>query len=807
MMIGEYTGPHTGTQSRWWSSVLCGLLLLAGCSGGDHASAPVDDPTAPSAQTIYSVANGCYLLKTDAGYVAADAVDVAPRVEPTRQTATAFRFQATALGAYLLLSDYTRATGSMGTKTLLGISDPAGEWLDELGQFVGQVGEVVSGVGDITDLVVDIVDGDGGPIRELGETVGGVGDVIGDVDVNPQLALVNGANDLAVWHLLDAGDGRFSLSNGVTGQRLASLGSVLGLTAATASGMETAFVLEPASGCASYPEASLNARLLDAGGPARYLTEVDLFADSPGAEAFDDDDLFGFVDAHSHITAYEFIGGQVNYGDPFHKFGVDHALHDCAVNHGPQGTLGLVETVTSGIGPTHDTRGWPDFPFWPRHNSLQHHQSYYRWIERAYLGGLRILVNHFTGNEILCQINPQKQNACDFEENWRLQYQRIHEMQDYIDAQHGGPGQGWFRIVDHPADARAVVEDGKLAVVLGIEISKLFNCGEFLGLPECSREELIQRLDAAHAMGVRHIFPIHKFDNAFGGVVPDEALGIGTVLYVGNLAETGTPLLYEACPATFDDPSIDAPDTANPLGIIDQLLRQLEYVNGQLSQALPVPPLVPQSEHGLCNLQGMTELGQFLIEELMRRNMIIEVDHSARAVIDRILEIAEGNGYPGITSSHDWLYSEALLDRLVADGGTISRFASARAAWVDRLLRASQRPATLRVGDIVPTGLATDVNGIASLPGNSAGGDTPLYPFRSVDGRVEFDRQVTGDRVFDLYEGRGVAHYGLYPDQIADMQRHTTDRSQAEVDAALRALFSSAEAYLRFWEATAAWGQ
>ena len=141
MMIGEYTGPHTGTQSRWWSSVLCGLLLLAGCSGGDHASAPVDDPIAPSAQTIYSVANGCYLLKTDAGYVAADAVDVAPRMEPTRQTATAFRFQATALGAYLLLSDYTRATGSMGTKTLLGISDPAGEWLDELGQFVGQVGE------------------------------------------------------------------------------------------------------------------------------------------------------------------------------------------------------------------------------------------------------------------------------------------------------------------------------------------------------------------------------------------------------------------------------------------------------------------------------------------------------------------------------------------------------------------------------------------------------------------------------------------------------------------------------------------
>ena len=75
-------------------------------------------------------------------------------------------------------------------------------------------------------------------------------------------------------------------------------------------------------------------------GPAIYLQEVDRFRGTPG---IDNDDLFGYVDAHSHISAYEFIGGRVNYGDPFHKFGVDHALHDCAENHGPQGLTGLVE--------------------------------------------------------------------------------------------------------------------------------------------------------------------------------------------------------------------------------------------------------------------------------------------------------------------------------------------------------------------------------------------------------------------------------------------------------------------------------
>jgi hypothetical protein len=72
---------------------------------------------------------------------------------------------------------------------------------------------------------------------------------------------------------------------------------------------------------------------------------------------------------------------------------------------------------------------------------------------------------------------------------------------------------------------------------------------------------------------------------------------------------------------------------------------------------------------------------------------------------------------------------------------------------------------------------------------------------------VEFDAQVTGDRRFDLYDGNGVAHYGLYPDQIADMAQFTEDRSPEEVRQALQRLFSSAETYLRNWEAAQSWRQ
>jgi hypothetical protein len=49
-------------------------------------------------------------------------------------------------------------------------------------------------------------------------------------------------------------------------------------------------------------------------------------------------------------------------------------------------------------------------------------------------------------------------------------------MERYIDAQSGGPGKGWFRVVETPKQARAVILEGKMAVVLGIEISNLFDC-------------------------------------------------------------------------------------------------------------------------------------------------------------------------------------------------------------------------------------------------------------------------------------------------------------------------------------------
>lgn len=764
-----------------------------------------DEPKVnPYADSRYQFANACYTIRSGDGFLTAQQ-DGKYGVASSEVDATRFYMRPTELGSYLVMSGFERVESTNGNFELLGITDPGGEFLDASGKFIGELSYLVAGLGDTTGLILDPILPLGGILRGLGESIGFFGGQLGNVNVLPKLAMVNRPNDLSVWKVNKVEGQSFTLASEVTGLLLGTDDSELTLTLPSAKDEKNHFQFQPSDGCDSYPEAELNAEVIHEDGPAIYLKDVERFSK---IEGLGDNDVFGFVDAHSHISAYEFIGGRINYGDPFHRFGVGHALEDCAINHGPQGTLGLLEMATSGT-VSHETKGWPTFNDWPRNDSLQHHQSYYRWLERVHLSGMKILVNHLVHNEVLCQINPQKQNDCDPMESILLQIQRMYEMQDYIDAQHGGPGQGWFQIVMSPGEARDVIADGKMAVVLGIEMSKVLGCGEFLNVAECTRKDITERLDQLYQLGVRNIFPVHKFDNAFGGHLPDlsSGIGIGPVLHVGNMLETGHLPEFEECPegTEFSGLELDQNAELKPFGLIDQLLFQLDYIGDRFPET-PEQLQAMDPRRGtdkLCNARGLSDLGDFLIQELIRRKMMIETDHISRKAAARILELTQPLQYPVINSHGDWGGTEALRDRIAAQGGITASFGGTRGGWVDELIRNGQRSRSeaYKVGPFGGAGMASDVNGIAALAGNPGvpEDDAKLYPFESVDGRVRFDKQRTGDREFGLYDGRGVAHYGLFADQIADMVLNS-DRDTESIDEAVNQLFTSAEAYLRMWE-------
>ncbi len=770
---------------------ILGLSACGGDSDNDGRRTPgkqSDNSSAP----IYAVAKQCIHLKAQSGqYVALGNGGYTANATSAGEAAS-FYMQPTALASYLLLSGYNREAnllldnatggGDPGQKELLGITDPAGEFLDQAGNLVGNVGEIVSSVGDILDLVLDPVAPLGQAVNNVGDNVGVIGETLANTDLGPALGVVDQASDLATWQLSEPEPGLFQLTSLETGLKLAENNGHLGLTSTGDNNPATLFSIEEARDCASYPEAGLNAELVDERGPKIFWN------DQAG-------DVYGWVDDHAHITAYEFIGGRVNYGKNFHKFGVEHALDNCQENHGPEGTLGILEMVTSdAIGP-HETVGWPTYNEWPRSSSLQHHQTYYRWIERSFLAGQKILVNLITHNEVLCQIYPLKQNDCDGMENVRLQAKRTYELQDYIDAQHGGPGRGWFRVTETPEEARAAIAKGQMAVVLGIELSKVLNCGEFLDQPECTREQIQQRLDEVESLGVRVIFPVHKFDNAFGGHLPHSGFGLGTFLTAGNLLETGHPIEVEQCPLddAGDDNFVEPANNPreNPAGIFEWLQAVLEYNVAQVN------PTGSDTTH-LCNIRGLTDLGFYLLDQLVQRGMLVDVDHMSRRAADATIDYLASRGYPMI-SSHDWLGSETLLNKLADSNGFLGRFArGGRDQWVERLTgmaaRYDDRP-------FFGGGIASDVNGIAHLPHDPRDGAADSegmisYPFRSYDGRVEFDKQVTGDRVFGLYDGRGVAHYGLYADYIADTEQFGGPDARKGLDV----FFRSAEAWLRMWE-------
>ncbi|WP_084960181.1 membrane dipeptidase [Thermoactinospora rubra] len=480
----------------------------------------------------------------------------------------------------------------------------------------------------------------------------------------------------------------------------------------------------------------------------------------------------GFVDAHSHLMSFEAFGGMLMCGRPFHPGGIARALVDC-LDHYPNGEAAWFENFTRTGSPTgtHDPVGWPTFRDWPAHDSLTHQQAYHEWIERAWRGGLRVMVNDLVANRQLCEIYPLKRNSCDEMATIRLEARRTFEMQDHIDSLHGGPGRGWFRVVRSPEEARRVIAEGKLAVVLGVETSEPFGCRTTLGVPHCTRAQIDRGLDELYALGVRSMFVCHKYDNALCGVRFDSGTQ-GAIVNLGNLLSSGGFWRVEKCTGPERD------NTITPAVLPPELARLLPPGVG-----LPVYPPGPH-----CNVKGLTSLGRHMIEGMMRRGMIVEIDHMSVKAADQTLDMLEAAGYAGVISSHSWA-DPGYFERIYRLGGMITSYGHRADGFTAEWRRTKELRDRL---GLTGFGYGLDANGMGPLPAPRPG-SAVTYPFASHDGSAAFDRPSTGQRTWD-YNHDGVAHYGLVPDWLED------GRAIAGEDF-IRDMAAGAEAYLRTWEA------
>ena len=643
-------------------------------------------------------------------------------------------------------------------------------------------------------------------------------------------------DDNVRWKVAAAkGTNAFTLQSYTTGKYLCLAKGKPVLRAS--SDKATAFIMTRTTGTVKFPEISTNVKIQDKNGNTVSRAEA-MSRPKVG------DTVIGWADTHAHLYHY-LASGEVVFADSmFSPLGVTDALKDCSNVHGVNGAYDVWGLAVDGsVG--HKTAGYPDFSYWPTAYSTGHQQTYYKWLERAYLSGQRVFVNMCVNNRILGEITnllpPYKNGTTDDMVAAKKQIAEAYRTQDYIDAQCGGKGKGWFRICTSASQARQVISEGKMAVFLGMELDQVYGVTEdYIGeykegkitKAQCegALEKLDKTLDEYYKLGIRSFFPIHAVDNGFGGC----QLYQGEIFSILNLLATGGFYVPE--------------DSQNNRVYYKQLSNNLT-----------------REANGDGNTKGLTETGEWLIHKMIDKKYIIEIDHMSDKSFNKVLDICWDEKYPGLIASHtrildmfqpeDEAWEQIDIPRMIKLyqlGGFVSMMMIETvngqqicvADYLQQMINLSaknkgkaatyktyNKKAYQRYGGpyAVPTtwyntnsdpsddlilgiGLSSDVNGACMLPNfddNSGGNVQGIYDevnykdgsFGSLyDGvysaavkTVQFNKQKSGNRYFNINGSRGVAHYGLVPDMIKRLESRP---DRVNIDAT----FHSAEGYLRMLE-------
>jgi hypothetical protein len=277
--------------------------------------------------------------------------------------------------------------------------------------------------------------------------------------------------------------------------------------------------------------------------------------------------------------------------------------------------------------------------------------------------------------------------ACNDMAVAKRQIQGAKDMEAYLNSQCAmgadpprcpQKGMGWYHIVESAGEARATINRGQMAVVLGIEVDRMFDCinappygDSRSGGHICTPQEVQQSLNSLVSLGVRHIFPAHLADTAFAGMAIYPAPVTWNInnyfmngRWIDATAQNGKWTFNTACPAeVFSVPEVyptppyilfDFNKSEVPLPLAS-LLADVEglglspqppnYPYVPITPATPPTPTSPPTTTprlGHCNSLGLTSLGKGLIGAMMDRHLIIDIDHMSLNSVNDTLNLTWG---------------------------------------------------------------------------------------------------------------------------------------------------------------------
>jgi microsomal dipeptidase-like Zn-dependent dipeptidase len=511
-------------------------------------------------------------------------------------------------------------------------------------------------------------------------------------------------------------------------------------------------------------------------------------------------ELFGYVDMHTHPMAHLGFGKKLLHGAPdigsivpagtyncnindFRAETIDQALGSCASTHGMYVTKNyycgdhirrqVITTIEGIMGSKaiHGEQPYKMFETWPKYNDIMHQKMWVDWIKRAYQGGLRVMVTLAVNNRTLADgINGNLPN--DDKSTGDLQ---IDELKSFV-FRH----KDFMEIAYNPLQLRQIVKSNKLAIIIGIELD---NIGNFNSLPykKLTRKMISTEINRLYDKGVRYIFPVHVIDNHFAGT--------SVYLDVFNFSNRREIGRYWDLQCAKKEENISHRYSFYS----NIMMTMLAFFNLGINP-FDVPPLTPNCPTGIgyINKNGLTDKGRYAIILMMEKGIMIDIDHLSEVAVEDVFHLAEEykRGYP-LNSSHNSIRkknkdnsensrSAEQLKKIASLGGMFGLGLSG----IDAPGFLIDYRTSLEAMGNRNVSLGTDSNGFIVWPGPRKGSNV-IYD-------ENFPMCQTGSKTWD-YNKDGVAHYGLLPDFLTDLKNLGGDKE-------LESLFKSAEYFAQMWE-------
>ncbi len=389
------------------------------------------------------------------------------------------------------------------------------------------------------------------------------------------------------------------------------------------------------------------------------------------------DVVWGFADLHAHPAIERAFGGRLIWGGAIDNAPVNATqlpeITPCPVEtHDPNAASPIEREVGTLIFPhlageamfAHAPVGdltYRPSTAWPNARDVIHQQMNVSSIRRAYEGGLRLMFASATDDQVVSALlqGPNMINA--FVPDPNADYASARQQLEFIeDIVHRNAK--WMDIANTPARARQIIGQGKLAIVLSLEMN---------GLTQCQVDTLV------HDFGVVHIIPIHLIDNDVGGTAAtadifNASSALQSPLYRTNqhsdqyINVVGTPRYLRPLGWPVEIATLEpAPlfGTIQPISYAQYSALCYEPLNACAGFAPPPDPsfieLGTENSLGLCNDLCPPGGGEARIRHFIDSKLFVDLSHMGARATDDTLRIDAGRPFPYIASHGNISYPES----------------------------------------------------------------------------------------------------------------------------------------------------